>query len=485
MKRVIFSAIMLMLASAAFAEVRLPAVLGSNMVLQRNSEVNFWGTAEPDSKVRIVTSWDGKKYTVKADSEGRWRTRLSTGEAGGPYSITVSDGEKLILDNILLGEVWVCGGQSNMAFPVRGDNQQSTDGGAQAITDAMLYPGIRLFTVPRHPSDTPKYDCDGRWQTSSPASVADFSAVAYFFGRTLNKVLGIPVGLISSNVGSSAIEAWMTVEAIDATPGINHELSKSGKSKYSKAQNFWNSMILPIKDFTAKGFIWYQGCSNKHNWFDYKELQKSMIRLWRSAWGNDEMPFYITQLTPYIHEGNDKRSSSMVIEAQYQAASEMEHVGVAATTDVGSPCWIHPAKKFEVGQRLAWLALGNDYGVEGLPLPAPTYKSMERDGNKLVLSFNNVDNGGNSLGRYYSDTELHYGGFEIAGEDRVFQPARVNLKWMENKIEVWSEWVAEPVAVRYAFRNIPQGANVRTTLGQPLAPFRTDDWPVEDTGLEK
>ncbi len=476
---------LLLFSTMASAQVKLPSVLGSNMVLQRNSEVNFWGKAEAGKKVRIVTSWNGEKYTVKADSEGNWRTKIRTEQAGGPYTITISDGDKTVLENILLGEVWVCGGQSNMAFPLRGEMQQATDGGAQTITDAMLYPEIRLFTVPRHPSETPKYDCDGQWLTSSPASVADFSAVGYFFGLNLNKVLGVPVGLISSNVGSSAIEAWMTVEAIDATPGINHELSKSGKTKYSRAQNFWNSMILPVKDFTAKGFIWYQGCSNKHNWFDYKELQKSMIKLWREAWGNSEMPFYITQLAPYIHEGNDKRSSSMVIEAQYQAAAEMEHVGVAATTDVGSPCWIHPAKKSEVGQRLAWLALGNDYGIKGLPLPAPTYKSMEREGNKLVLSFNNLDNGGNSLCRYYSASELHYGGFEIAGEDRVFQPARVNLRWMENKIEVWSEWVAEPVAVRYAFRNIPQGANVRTTLGQPLAPFRTDNWPVEDTGLTK
>ncbi len=487
MRRILFSLALLFCAAMASAEVKMPGVLGSNMVLQRNSEVNFWGWAEPDSKVKILTSWDGKKYTVKADSEGRWMTRLTTGEAGGPYTIKVSDGKEVLLENILLGEVWICGGQSNMEMPVGGFMYQPVEGSAEAITDAMLYPDIRMFTVPKVSSTTPKDDCDAQWQTASPASVGSFSATAYFFGRNLSKVLGMPIGLISPNWGGSNIETWMTVESIDATEGINHEFAKSGTWDNSAPQRLWNGMILPVKDFTAKGFIWYQGCSNRMNWYDYKALQVSLIKLWREAWGNEYMPFYITQLAPYNYEGKELRSLAMVIEAQYKAAAELENVAVAATTDLGNPTCIHPQRKQEVGQRLAWLALANDYGIEGLPAPAPTYKSMERKDNKLVLSFNNLSekydwNNCNSLKGYLPDGYVRPGGFEIAGEDRVFYPAFANMIWWENKIEVSSDKVPEPVAVRYAFHNYDPAANIVTTMGQPLVPFRTDDWPVEDIG---
>ena len=487
MKRFLCCVLTLMMGAQVSAEVRLPAVLGSNMVLQRNTEVNFWGEATPRSRVQIVTSWDGQKYEVRADEQGHWQTKLFTGEAGGPYTIRVSDGDVRVLENVMLGEVWICGGQSNMEMPVCGFMYQPVEGSAEAVTEAMQYPGIRMFTVPKVSSDTPKEDCEAEWQISSPASVSAFSAVGYFFGQTLSKVLNIPIGLITPNWGGSNIETWMTVEAIDATPGINLEMAKSGQAENSAPQRLWNGMILPVCHFTARGFIWYQGESNRKNWFDYKALQVSLVKLWREAWGNDQMPFYMTQLAPYQYEGNDLRSLPLIIEAQYQAAAEIPHSGIAATTDLGNPTCIHPQKKRDVGQRLAWLALANDYGIEGLPAPAPTYQSMEREENKLVLSFNHLSskydwNAANSLMGYLPDGYVTPEGFEIAGADRVFHPAKANYKWWENKIEVSSDQVPEPVAVRYAFRNYCPEANVMTTMGQPLVPFRTDDWPVEDIG---
>ena len=199
------------------------------------------------------------------------------------------------------------------------------------------------------------------------------------------------------------------------------------------------------------------------------------------------MPFYFTQLAPYRYEGDDLRSLPMIIEAQYQAMEQIPYSGIAATTDLGNPVCIHPPRKREVGERLAYLALANDYSVKGLPAPAPTYRSMERDGNKLVLSFNNLSerhswNDPDSFVGYGASDYIRPGGFEIAGADRIFHPARANFKWWENKIEVSSSEVSEPVAVRYAFRNYMPEADVRTTMGQPLVPFRTDDWAVEDIG---
>lgn len=475
MKRFFLAAVVLLLAVQAEAEVKLPALLGSNMVLQRNTEVNFWGEASPRSRVLLTASWDGRTYDAKADAEGRWAMKIATGEAGGPYTVTVSDGKEVVLDNVMLGEVWVCSGQSNMEMPVSGFMFQPVEGAVDAIADAGMYPGIRMFTVPKVSSKTPLDDCDAAWQTATPASVGQFSAVGYFFGRMLYKALGIPVGLITPNWGGSTIEAWMTVDAIDATPGIDHAVAKSGTYDNSIPQRLYNGMILPVCRYTAKGFIWYQGESNRRNWYDYKALQVSLVKLWRNAWGDAKMPFYYTQLAPYRYEGDELRSLPLVIEAQYRALAEIPHSGIAATTDLGNPTCIHPARKREVGERLAFLALANDYGVTGLPAPAPVYKSMERDGNKLVLTFDNLpvraQNGVDSFVAFGPEGYCRPGGFEIAGEDRVFHPAVANFKYWDNRIEVSSDRVPDPVAVRYAFRNYCPEANVMRRWGSPLSRF--------------
>ncbi len=484
MKRILLLAVMAVLPMMMMAEVKLPAVLGSNMVLQRNTEVNLWGTAKADKTLTIVTSWNGEKYKVNTDSEGNWKTTVTTGEAGGPYTITFNDGDKLVLDNILLGEVWICGGQSNMEMPVAGFMNQPVENCADAVMNAGQYPGIRMFTVARNSTYEPQTDCKGEWLCSNPASVSAFSATAYFFGLTLYKMLNIPIGLVTSNWGGSTIEAWMSKESIAEIKNINHDFIATWKGDSNEPGKLYNGMILPITNFTAKGFIWYQGCSNRKNWYDYKELQIGLIKLWRKMWGNDQMPFYITQLAPYRYEGDKLRSLPLMIEAQHQAAAALENVAVAATNDLGHPTCIHPPKKLQVGQRLAYLALARDYNIAGVPAPAPTFKSMEKfEETKLLISFNNLSypysfNDPNSIVGYSEDKILRIQGFEIAGEDGVFYPATAHMKWWQNKIIVYSDKVSEPVAVRYAFQNNCPEANVRTNYNLPLVPFRTDDWEI-------
>lgn len=309
--------------------------------------------------------------------------------------------------------------------------------------------------------------------------------MGYFFGRTLNKVLNIPIGLVASHWGGSSIETWMTEKSIDEIPDIDHRLAKSSKAIHQIPQRLYNGMILPICPFTARGFIWYQGEANRHNASDYKQLQISLIRQWRKLWGDDQMPFYITQLAPFRYDGEHLHSLPLVIEAQYQAAAELEHVAVAATTDLKSPGCIHPRKKEAVGQRLAFLALQNDYDIEGLPAPAPTYRSMVREGDKLILSFNHINQYNHpspydTFATFGSEGGVTPQGFEIAGEDRVFHSAKSLYKHNENQIVVWAEEVPHPVAVRYAFRNYCPEANVTTTLEQPLPPFRTDNWEITE-----
>lgn len=479
-KLLLASVVAAVMAPAAVAEITLPSVIGSNMVLQRNDSVALWGGAKPDSKVTVTTGWDDNHYTVKADAAGKWSLKVATGEAGGPYTLTISDGAPAVtLDNILLGEVWICSGQSNMEMPVKGFPRQPTENAPEAISRAGKYPQLRLFTVPMRGSDTPQDSCGGRWLESTPKTVADFSATAYYFGRTLSDLLDIPIGLINTSYGGSTIEAWMTRDAIDSVEGADHHVFDNAESVQHRPTYLWNAMLLPIMPYTAKGFIWYQGESNLGRWMDYDRFQNRLISLWRDSWNRPDMPFYLTQIAQFRYGGDDKVSVPLLIGAQYASSQATPHTGVAATTDIGNPVCIHPSQKREVGERLAWLALANDYGIEGLPAPAPTYKSMRVEDGKAIVSLNNTGSG-NNLTVFNNNGWISYEGFEIAGADRVWHPATARIVNGKegDEISVSSEEVAEPVAVRYAFRNVCPQANVHTVMGQPLAPFRTDNWDI-------
>ena len=363
---------------------------------------------------------------------------------------------------------------------------QPVEGAVDAIADAGMYPGIRMFTVPRVSSKTPLDDCDAAWQTATPASVGQFSAVGYFFGRMLYKALGIPVGLITSNWGGSTIEAWMTVEAIDATPGIDHAVAKSGTYDNSIPQRLYNGMILPVCRYTAKGFIWYQGESNKGYHAKYPYDMAALAANWRAAWGGGEqMPFYYVQLAPFdydipMHRFRGEENPillPLMVEAQIRALDLIPNTGMAVNTDLGDATQIHPPRKDLVGQRLALLALTGTYGCEGIDSRGPLFERADFGDGRAVVTFRS-----NST-LIPTDTPLQ--GFEIAGKDRIFHPAEAFVIHRDydfsRQVEVRSDAVAEPVAVRYAFRNVVERVNLTNTIGLPAFPFRTDTW--DDAGF--
>ena len=493
MVRKLFSlALACMMAAVASAEIKLPAILGNDMVLQRNIEVNLWGTATPDKNVTVRTSWNGKKYKTKSDADGKWALKVATGEAGGPYEIEFSDGDKMSLTGILLGEVWVCGGQSNMEMPIKGFVAQPVQGAAEAIRDSYAHPDIRIFNVERNKTNTLQEDCKGVWQKPTPQNVANCSATAYFFGRMLTDLLGMPVGIVTSYWGGTKAEVWMTREAINATEGIDREFALKPDGNGWGPQEMYNGMIHPITRFTAKGFIWYQGCSNRDRAFDYGKLLVSLIKDWRKAWGNDEMPFLIAQLVQYRYDGEQYLSLPVVIEGQYYAAQTLKNVYVAPTTDLSFGSIIHPPFKREVGERLAGIALDKSYGMPGFASESPRFKSMEIQGNKVVLHFTGMADSDkfDAVGDNFSWVDknmkiIRPKGFEIAGADGKFYPANARNSWpVSDRITVESDSVKNPVAVRYAFRNCID-ANVITGMGTPLAPFRTDNWEIPHNEMFK
>ena len=471
MKKALILSAALLTAAGATAEIKLPAVLGSNMVLQQQTHANLWGKATPNKTVHITTSWNHRNYAVRAAQDSTWKVAVETPAAGGPYSIRLSDGTPLTLDNILIGEVWICSGQSNMQTPVMGNPGQPVEHSTETILDAPQQKGIRLFTVKRVPSATPLDDCqtDGGWQMATPASVANFSAVGYFFGKNLHQTLDVPIGLIESDWGGTRIETWITMEAAQKVES-NQTETDAKFDEYNKTQRLYNGMILPIASYTAQGFIWYQGESQifSGNQQFYAQYMEQFVPLWREVWGKADMPFYYVQIAPYIYFNPDDTQVPLIVEQQIMALDRIPNVGMASTTDIGDLNCIHPPHKAEVGQRLALLALSKTYGLKGLMAEAPRYRSVRFEGGKAIVTLTTDG----WLGPNYVPS---IGGFEIAGSDKVFVPAQATINGTTEVI-VSAEGVTNPVAVRYAFRNVPKAAGLYNTGHVAAFPFRTDTW---------
>lgn len=476
MKRLASFLILAFVAFSLQAAIKLPALIGSNMVLQRNATPNIWGKADPQSKVTVTTSWNKQMYSVTADKDGHWLVKVKTPDAGGPYSITIREKETIVLKNVLIGEVWISSGQSNMEMPVRGFSYQPNENCVQTIMEAPQYQGIRMFTVQKTSVDTPLDTCKGDWKLSTPESVGSFSATAYYFAKNLNKVLNIPIGIITSNWGGSAIEAWMTQESLNAIDGLNMPLISARTANNQKVAVLYNGMIAPINNYTAKGFIWYQGETNRDNYQDYAKLMQGMLKLWRADWKDEKMPFYYAQLAPYTYEGVNGYSLAVMWEQQFKALKMIPYSGMATTTDLGDASCIHPARKEMVGMRLAMIALQNDYAIKGLPSSSTYCESVEYKDGKAIVKVNSLGEGGdiNTLNAINQKID----GFEVAGADQKFYPAQGGIVWGQGKIELKSESVASPVAVRYNFHNVPTGT-VQTIGAQPLLPFRSDNWPID------
>ena len=456
--------------------VKLPSVIGSNMVLQQNADARLWGWTDPGRSVTVSTSWDNTPVTAQADGSGRFEVSVKTpGATFAPQSVTFDDGvEKATADNVLIGEVWFCSGQSNMEMPLRGFDTQPVAGAAQAIAYSGKYPGIRVITIPKAHSYEPQADIPAEWKESKPANAAEFSAMAYFFARSLTDILNVPVGIISCAYGGSKVESWIPKEIIATYPEFDLEGERTGKRKvddWHRANVCYNAMLLPVAGYTVRGFLWNQGESNVGAHEQYPQHQADMVSHWRRLWKDETLPFYSVELPAWNYSDPEGVSAALFREAQQRSVSVLPHSAVICTSDLINDDEvndIHASRKQELGERTAFTVGAMTYGVEGLPYKCPTFKEMKAQGNKAELFFNEAWSG------FTPNEELV--GFEVAGADRKFYPARATQEdWTTHTITVTSDKVPEIKAVRYCFKNFARG-QVHNLLGLPLVPFRTDSW---------
>lgn len=466
MRRFALSLIICISTLTSSAKVRLPQFFSDGMVLQQQSECNIWGWAEPGKKVSISTSWDKKSFMVTARKDGLFSLKVKTPEAGGPYFIGFKDQDYVQLNNVMIGEVWICSGQSNMEMQMKGFKQQPVEGTTEELLrckDAHL----RLFTVKRHASLTPEQDVSGQWNEANSASVREFSATAYYFGRALRQVLDVPVGLICTSWGGSACEAWMHPDWLKAFPKVNQHVTEADVKKLQQRcpTALYNGQLKPLIGYTMRGAIWYQGEDNIPRYDYYAPLMKAMVEGWRSDWKQGNFPFYYCQIAPYDYSLIGWENSQYLREQQAKAETIIDNARMAVLMDAGLEYGIHPRKKRQAGERLALLALGNTYGQKGFPDFA-TYKEVTFQNDTAVVSFDR------SKEWVYFEHGPKSQNFEIAGADKVFHPAEA---WVSrNRVYVHSDKVKNPVAVRYAFRDWVEGDLMHD--GLPVSSFRTDDW---------
>ena len=468
-------AALLLLSGTISAKVVLPPMFSDNMVLQQQADAPIWGEAKPMKAVKVTTSWDGKTYETLADKEGRWKLSVRTPEAGGPYELTLTDGQKLVLKNVMIGEVWICSGQSNMEMPVQGFDRQPVNNIQDILIKAKKEVPIRFCNIPRITAKTPQSDCETRWEEHTPEGVARASATAYFFAKYLNEVLDVPIGLIISNWGGSKVEPWMSIEAL--TPfkdevDISHLTNdKPVGPKQVLPGVLYNAMISPVINYTIKGMIWYQGESNRGQEELYGRLMPAFVKDLRQKWGLGDFPFYYVQIAPFQYDGVDKTSSAKLREVQLRNMNEIPNSGMAVTLDIGEKTKIHPAEKEKVGNRLAYWALAKTYNKNNFGYSGPIYKSIEIKGNKIYVNFSNAPKGVAPL-----ETELP--DFEIAGEDKIFYPAKAVIEAKSGRLGVSSPQVPNPVAVRYAYKNFVVGS-LFDVYGLPASSFRSDNWEIK------
>jgi sialate O-acetylesterase len=489
------------------ADIKLPAIFSDNMVLQRNKPVIIWGTASPDE--RVVVKFNGAERETPVNENGKWMIELPAMNSGGPYSLTVSGKNIVTINNVMVGEVWVCSGQSNMELTVA-----KAANAAEEISKAD-FRKIRLFFVQHATSETLRTDCKGEWKESSSASVENFSAAGYYFGRELFKELNVPIGLIQATWGGTAAETWVSKELLESDSdykpildkwidevakypeaikeyeknkdSLNEEwkadakrAAEEGRREPRKPQKprgpgsqhtpsgLYNAMLNPIIPYTMQGVIWYQGEANASRAYQYRKLFPALIKEWREKWGLGDFPFYYVQLPNlYTKPEPAKTGWPELREAQLMTLN-VPNTGMAVTIDIGEAKNLHPLNKQDVGYRLALIAEAKVYGKKSLVYSGPLYKSMKIEASKIILKFEYADEGLLSKG---GDTLK---GFTIGQDDKKFHPANAVIKG--NEILVWNDGVKNPVSVRYAWSDNPD-CNLYNKAMLPASPFRTDEWP--------
>jgi sialate O-acetylesterase len=464
-KRLLLWTLLVIITSATelFAIVRLPPIISSNMVLQRNSQAMLWGWANPSERFIIISSWKPNADTVIAFNSGKWKAKISTPSAGGPFTITIKGRTNtIVLENILIGEVWICSGQSNMEMS---NTKQIQDELPNAKND-----NIRFFTVAKKTAEYPQDHAEGEWVSCNAETLKRFSAAGYFFGKKLNKDLNVPIGLIQSAWSGTPVELWEPTEVIDSDPVMKEAATKIRDVTYrpNKPGLIYNAMIYPISNYSIAGVIWYQGEGNTARAYAYEKMFTGMIGAWRKQFGSD-FPFYYVQIAPYTYENTYE--AALLMEQQTRSLSYPKTGMVVITDLVDNVKDQHPKNKLDVGLRLANIALAETY-KQNIPLPAyknPVYKKMEISKGKINLYFDNATNGF-MVKNNEKPTE-----FFIAGSDQNFLPADVKIE--KDRIAVHNKQVSDPVAVRFSFSNTGM-SNVFNKEGLPIVPFRTDNWEV-------
>lgn len=467
--RKLICAIVAFIGLTANAKVKLPQFFSDNMVLQQQTECNIWGWAEPGKKIQVNTSWDKKSQMATARKDGYFSVKVKTPEAGGPYTIVFRDGDVVMLNNVMIGEVWICSGQSNMEMLMKGYKAQPVEGGTEELLfckdkELRLYYGKRLASI------EPQQDLAGSWQEANAASVREFSATAYFFGKALRQTLGVPVGLICTAFGGSACEAWMAADWLKAFPKVQQTITEEDVKKLQQRcpTALYNGQLRPLIGYGIRGAIWYQGEDNVPRYDFYAPLLASMIQGWRSEWKQGDFPFYYCQIAPFDYSVTDWAlfNSALLREQQEKVETMVENCRMAVLLDTGIKDVIHPRKKRLAGERLAILALANTYDVKGLPDFA-RYKEVAFQNDTAVVSFDR------SKEWVYFEHGATSKNFEVAGSDKVFHPA--TKVWVSrNRVYVICDEVKKPAAVRYAFKDWVEGDLMHD--GLPVSSFRTDNW---------
>lgn len=463
MKRLLI--ILCLLPCLIHSKVVLPPLIGDNMVLQQNANIKLWGKSIPNYKLRVMLEWSKDDITVDTDNDGSWSVMVKSPKAGGPYNISFIDKDTLTLKNIYIGEVWLCSGQSNMQMPMKGNVSQPVLESNRHILEADENIPIRMFDVERKASIKIIEEVNGKWRTNRSENVANFSAVAYFYGLELYRKLKVPIGLINASWGASNIESWMPADTLKLLKDVSLEHLKTGdivKMPQQKGTLLYNGMLYPLKDYSIKGVIWYQGESNVLRYDSYCRLMESFVGHLRFLFRNPNMPFYYAQIAPFGHK--NEYYSALLREAQFKAEKVIPNSGMAVLMDIGEEKCIHPSNKKKVGERLAYLALSRTYGIKGIYSSAPSYKGMKIINNKVTLFFDNSSMGFTSFGRGLNH-------FEISDKYGDFVKAKAQIK--NNTIVVWNDSVKNPVNVRYGFKNYVDG-DLFGISGLPVSSFRTD-----------
>lgn len=489
--------------ATAVAELRLPALIADNMVLQQKSTITLWGWANAGESITVTAGWNKTPARTITGNNGKWSIQIKTINAGGPYNIIFSGSGTIEIKNVLLGEVWLASGQSNMEFfMVKANGGYTGVLNYQEEIKAADYPLIRMIDIPNTVADTTRDDFSGVWKICSPQTADTFSAVAYYFARAIHKATGYPIGIINATWGGTPAESWTRKEIMENDSSFSVILDRYKKQcdeypvafeKYKMALDQWksdtsktkgysprepmgphnssspyklyNGMIAPLLPYTIKGVIWYQGEANAGRAAQYRRLFPAMIENWRADFHNEKMPFYFVQISPHNSQNPEIR------DAQLYTLQHVPYTGMVVTTDNGDSLNIHPRNKKLVGERLSLWALKNDYGKKDLVASGPLYKSMAAEGNKIRIHFENAE------GLTAKDAEVKE--FTIAGADSNFVAAKAVIDG--NTIVVWNDGIQNPVAVRFAWRNVPF-PNVYNKADLPASPFRTDNWRLTTEG---